>query len=60
MPTAGPTPKQTFTEGFFQVAAAQNPKPQTIAIAAEDAEFSRNAAEGARANAKTIRLQSHL
>jgi branched-chain amino acid transport system substrate-binding protein len=52
IPTAGPNPKQTISEGFFQVAAAQNPKPQTIAIAAEDAEFSRNAAEGARANAK--------
>jgi len=52
IPTAGPNPKQTITEGFFQIAAAQNPKPQTIAIASEDAEFSRNAAEGARANAK--------
>ena len=52
IPTAGPSPKQTLTEGFFQVAAAQNPKPQTVAIAAEDAEFSRNAAEGARANTK--------
>jgi branched-chain amino acid transport system substrate-binding protein len=52
IPTGGPNPKQTITEGFFQVAAAQNPKPKTIAIAAEDAEFSRNAAEGARANAK--------
>ncbi len=49
---SGPTPKQSFTEGFFQVAAAQNPKPQTVAIAAEDAEFSRNAADGARDNAK--------
>ncbi len=52
IPTAGANPKQTLTEGFFQVAAAQNPKPQTVAIASEDAEFSRNAAEGARANAK--------
>ncbi len=52
IPTGGPNPKQTISEGFFQVAAAQNPKPQTVAIAAEDAEFSRNAAEGARANAK--------
>jgi branched-chain amino acid transport system substrate-binding protein len=49
---SGPTPKQAFTEGFFQVAAAQNPKPQTVALAAEDAEFSRNAAEGARDNIK--------
>jgi branched-chain amino acid transport system substrate-binding protein len=53
IPTGGPNPKATISEGFFQVAAAQNPKPQTVAIAAEDAEFSRNAAEGARANAKT-------
>jgi branched-chain amino acid transport system substrate-binding protein len=52
VPTGGPNPKQVLTEGFFQVAAAQSPKPHTIAIAAEDAEFSRNAAEGARDNAK--------
>jgi branched-chain amino acid transport system substrate-binding protein len=52
IPTGGPNPKQTLTEGFFQVAAAQNPKPQTIAIAGDDAEFSHNAMEGARANAK--------
>jgi branched-chain amino acid transport system substrate-binding protein len=48
---SGPTPKQSFTEGFFEIATAQNPKPQTVAITAEDAEFSRNAAEGARENA---------
>jgi len=47
---SGPAPKASFTEGFFQVAAAQDPKPQTVAIAAEDAEFSRNAADGAREN----------
>jgi branched-chain amino acid transport system substrate-binding protein len=29
MGSAGPTPKQSLTEGFFQVAAAQTPKPQT-------------------------------
>jgi branched-chain amino acid transport system substrate-binding protein len=52
IPTSGPTPRQALTEGFFQVAAAQNPKPQTIAIASEDAEFARNAADGGRANAK--------
>ncbi|HUC51409.1 MAG TPA: amino acid ABC transporter substrate-binding protein [Xanthobacteraceae bacterium] len=49
---SGPTPKESFTEGFFEVAAAQNPKPKTIALAAEDAEFSRNACEGARNNVK--------
>jgi branched-chain amino acid transport system substrate-binding protein len=49
---SGPNAKEAFTEGFFQVAAAQNPKPTTIALAAEDAEFSRNACEGARNNVK--------
>src|SRR5438046_8824888 len=42
----------SFTEGFYQAALAQNPKPTTVALAAEDAEFSRNACEGARENAK--------
>jgi branched-chain amino acid transport system substrate-binding protein len=51
LPT-GPTPKEAFTDGFFQVASQQNPKPTTVALAAEDAEFSRNACEGARANSK--------
>jgi branched-chain amino acid transport system substrate-binding protein len=55
---SGPTPKESFTEGFFQVAMAQNPKPQTIAIAAEDAEFSHNAADGARSNVKKYGLRS--
>ena len=32
IPTGGPNPKQTITEGFFQVAAAQNPKPKTVAM----------------------------
>lgn len=49
----GPTPKPAFTRGFFKVAEAQKPKPQTIALAAADAEFGRNACEGARENAKT-------
>jgi branched-chain amino acid transport system substrate-binding protein len=49
----GPTPKPAFTRGFFKVAEVQKPKPQTIALAAADAEFGRNACEGARENAKT-------
>lgn len=48
----GPTPKPAFTRGFFKVAEARNPKPQTIAIAMADAEFGRNACEGAAENAK--------
>ena len=35
----GPTPVKTFAEGFFDLAAAQNPKPSTVAIVATDAEF---------------------
>src|SRR5213078_4024049 len=38
----GPDTKASFTEGFFDVAAAQNPKPETTALVAADAEFSRN------------------
>ena len=56
LPT-GPNTKASFTEGFFQVALAQNPKPTTIALAAEDAEFSSNACEGARENAKKFNLK---
>ena len=48
----GPTPKPAFTRGFFKVAEGQNPKPQTIAIASADAEFGRNACEGAHQNAE--------
>src|SRR6266851_9364035 len=51
LPT-GPTPKPSFTKGFFRVALAQNPKPQSVAIVAADAEFGRNASDGARENAQ--------
>ncbi|HMC59685.1 MAG TPA: ABC transporter substrate-binding protein, partial [Candidatus Solibacter sp.] len=51
-PTGGPKPKQSFSKGFFEVAMAQNPKPTTIALVGADAEFSRNAVDGARALAK--------
>jgi branched-chain amino acid transport system substrate-binding protein len=49
---SGPSPKPAFTEGFFRVASKQNPKPQTVALVAADAEFSKNACEGAAENAK--------
>jgi branched-chain amino acid transport system substrate-binding protein len=51
MPT-GQNPKVALTEGFFDLAAKQTPKPTTVAIVAADAEFSRNAADGAKTNAK--------
>ena len=49
---SGPDTKASFTEGFFETAIAQNPKPQTAALAFADAEFGQNACEGARQNAK--------
>jgi branched-chain amino acid transport system substrate-binding protein len=49
---SGPDPKPSFTKGFFDIAMAQNPKPQTVAIVSADQEFSRNAADGARENVK--------
>src|SRR5690606_9942149 len=48
----GQNTKESFTEGFFEAASAQSPKPQTVALTAADAEFSQNACEGARNNAK--------
>ena len=48
----GQNTKPSFTEGFYEIAAAQNPKPQTTTLIAADQEFSRNACEGARENAK--------
>src|SRR5882757_4364903 len=56
LPT-GPNPKPAFTRGFFDVALAQSPKPQSVALAAADAEFGRNACEGARENAQKAGLK---
>lgn len=56
-PTGGPKPKESFAEGFFAVAAEQNPKPQTLAVVGADAEFPRNAMEGVRAQAKQYGLK---
>jgi branched-chain amino acid transport system substrate-binding protein len=53
----GPTPNPAFTRGFFAVAEAQNPKPQSIAIASADAEFGRNACQGAHENAQAAGLK---
>jgi branched-chain amino acid transport system substrate-binding protein len=54
---SGPDPKPAFTQGFFELAMAQDPKPKTVAIVAADQEFSRNASDGARQNAKKYGLQ---
>src|SRR5258708_38024136 len=52
----GENPKQSFSEGCFKVAAAQNPKPQTLAIDGSDTEFGNTSTEGTRENPKSLRF----
>jgi hypothetical protein len=52
----GPEPKASYTKGFLGLAVRQNPRPQTVAIVAADAEFALNASEGARENVKAAGL----
>jgi len=56
LPT-GPDPKHAFSEPFFKVVMAKDPKPKTLAIVAADAEYPKNASEGARDAAKALGLQ---
>ncbi len=56
LPT-GPDPKHAFSEPFFKVAMAGEPKPKTLAIVAADAEYPKNASEGARDTAKSLGLK---
>ena len=44
----GPDPEISTPQGFFELAAKQNPKPQTVAIVGADAEYPQNALVGAR------------
>jgi branched-chain amino acid transport system substrate-binding protein len=48
----GPDPAGSFSEGFFELAAKQNPKPKTVALVGADAEFPQNALVGAREHVK--------
>ena len=52
MVSVGPDGVNAFSNGFFELAAAQKPKPQTVAILAADAEFAQSAADGAREEIK--------
>ncbi|MDO8597608.1 MAG: amino acid ABC transporter substrate-binding protein, partial [Sulfuricaulis sp.] len=54
---AGPDPKLDWSRGFFQLALEQQPRPQTVAIVAADAEFALNAAAGAHRNAVGMNLK---
>src|SRR6478752_7993123 len=53
MITGGNEGTLAFSRGWFELAAAQNPKPKTVAIVAADAEFGRTTCDGTRENAKT-------
>jgi branched-chain amino acid transport system substrate-binding protein len=52
MVSTGPEGVDAFSIGFFDLAAAQQPKPLTVAILAADAEFAQSAAAGARSQIK--------
>jgi branched-chain amino acid transport system substrate-binding protein len=52
MVPVGPEGVNAFAHGFFEMAAAQKPKPQTVAILAADAEFAQATAQGAREELK--------
>jgi len=54
----GPDPKPTFSKGWFDIALKQNPKPETVALVTADAEFGRNALDGARDNIKKLGLKT--
>jgi branched-chain amino acid transport system substrate-binding protein len=56
LPT-GADPKIDFSKGFFDLAMGLNPKPKTLAIVGADAEFPKNAIDGARENAKAAGLR---
>lgn len=51
---AGPRPALDWTATFFEVAAKQTPKPQTVALVGADAEYPHNALAGARENVKRL------
>lgn len=54
---AGPVPGDDWSRGFFDIAMEQNPKPKTIALLAEDADFALAAVAGARHHAKRLGLK---
>jgi branched-chain amino acid transport system substrate-binding protein len=47
----GSDPNSSLTEGFFEVAALQSPRPTTVALLSADAVFAENPIRGAKANA---------
>jgi branched-chain amino acid transport system substrate-binding protein len=54
MVPVGPEGVKAFSRGYFELAAAQQPKPTTVAMISADAEFAKTAADGAKENAKAL------
>jgi branched-chain amino acid transport system substrate-binding protein len=50
----GPHPAEALTEGFFELAAAQSPRPVSIGILAADAPFSLGPVAGAKQHAARL------
>jgi branched-chain amino acid transport system substrate-binding protein len=46
----GPHPNTALTQGFFEIAGQQKPKPETVAILVADAPFSQSPVQGAKEN----------
>ena len=46
----GPHPNTALSEGFFEIAKQQSPKPETVAILVADAPFSQSPVQGAKEN----------
>ena len=57
IPSGGMHPAEGLAEGYFVLAAAMNPKPNTIAIAGADNDFSIHGMDGARAQAEAMGLK---
>src|SRR3989475_11784635 len=55
---AGPDPQTSTAIGFFELAAKQTPRPQTVAIVGADAEYPQNALVGARELIKKFGLKT--
>jgi len=52
----GPRPNSALTEGFFELASKQSPRPRTVAFVSADAQFARNPILGAAENAEKYGL----
>jgi len=53
----GPDAAGAFSDGFFALAAKQNPKPKTVALVGADAEYPQTALVGAREHSKHYGFQ---